>query len=230
LHKRGGGGGKMAAETPATFSIREALVHEASRVIALLTHNHQSAQDVLVPGTCYWVAEDAQGQCIGAVGRAGRRAARERRGTPGVARPRRGDDPDATGARQRQARRVRRGLPVQYERGGVLAAVWLPRGAGVGAGGSAARGAASPPICDPGMAVDRGRVAVRCGSVIQGPPHPPEPVLTVASPACGGSPAPTLALERRRTSQPLSISRSLLRLLVGSETSRHGRPVAWSYN
>src|SRR5215831_15073597 len=58
----------MAAETPATFSIREALGHEASRVIALLTHNHQSAQDVLVPGTRYWVAEDAQGQCIGTVG------------------------------------------------------------------------------------------------------------------------------------------------------------------
>jgi N-acetylglutamate synthase-like GNAT family acetyltransferase len=65
----------MAAETPATFSIREALGHEASRVIALLTHNHQSAQDVLVPGTRYWVAEDAQGQCIGTVGLEGGRDA-----------------------------------------------------------------------------------------------------------------------------------------------------------
>src|SRR5262249_53295061 len=129
----------MATEPPATFSIREALGPEASRVIALLTHNHQSAQDVLVPGARYWVAEDAQGQCIGTVGLEGGRDAGLLRsaGVLGLARPRRGDGPDATGARQRQARRVRRGLPVQYGRGGVLAAVGLPRGAGVGAGGRA---------------------------------------------------------------------------------------------
>jgi N-acetylglutamate synthase-like GNAT family acetyltransferase len=59
---------QMASDTSATFSIREALAHEAPRVIALLTQNRQSPQDVLASGTRYWVAEDAQGAFIGTIG------------------------------------------------------------------------------------------------------------------------------------------------------------------
>ena len=55
-------------DKPLTFSIREAASHEAPGVMSLLTANQQSTQDVLAPGTRYWVAQDAHGQLIGAVG------------------------------------------------------------------------------------------------------------------------------------------------------------------
>jgi N-acetylglutamate synthase-like GNAT family acetyltransferase len=58
----------MAKDTHTMFSIREALPHEAPRVMALLMQNRQSSQDVLAPGTRYWVAEDARGEFVGTIG------------------------------------------------------------------------------------------------------------------------------------------------------------------
>ncbi len=50
------------------ISIREATVQDTDRVKALLVANQQSVQDVLVPGTRYWLAETAHRQVIGTIG------------------------------------------------------------------------------------------------------------------------------------------------------------------
>lgn len=50
------------------FTIRLARPDDAPDIGDLLNHNKQSAQDILVPNTQYWLAEASQGGLIGTVG------------------------------------------------------------------------------------------------------------------------------------------------------------------
>jgi N-acetylglutamate synthase-like GNAT family acetyltransferase len=52
----------------ATIRIRAATPDDVALVTALLTQNSQSAHGVLAPGSRYWLAENANGDPIGAVG------------------------------------------------------------------------------------------------------------------------------------------------------------------
>jgi N-acetylglutamate synthase-like GNAT family acetyltransferase len=53
---------------PDHVTIREATASDLAPIAALLEHAGLGAEDVLVPGTRYWVAEGSSGELIGAIG------------------------------------------------------------------------------------------------------------------------------------------------------------------
>lgn len=50
------------------YRIQEAIQADYERLVRLLEENRQSTKDILASGTRYWIAEEAGGQAIGAIG------------------------------------------------------------------------------------------------------------------------------------------------------------------
>ena len=51
-----------------TTTIREAAAEDQALIVALLEHAGLGAEDVLAPGTRYWLAEDAANRMVGVIG------------------------------------------------------------------------------------------------------------------------------------------------------------------